>query len=109
MISRVAAESIGTRIRKRRQALGFRSQQEFADRIGVHRTTVSDWENDRYFPGRFQGAVEAVLGIILDSEPPPARVLSAGMRREIAALLDDEEDRKFVIGLLEGTIARPRS
>lgn len=90
MIASMAADSIGTRIKKRRQALGFRSQQALADRIGVNRTTVSDWESDRYFPGRFQGALEAVLGIRLD-EPEPE--IPPEIRRQVAALTPLQRER----------------
>lgn len=82
------APDIGTRIRKRRQALGIRNQQELADLVGVNRSTVSDWETGRFYPGRFLGKLEAVLGIRLD-EPEQPRI-SGELRRMIGGLTPDE-------------------
>ena len=75
MMQSMATElRIGTTIRKRRQALGMRTQQELAERIGVDRTTVANWENDVHYPTRYIGALEEVLGISLageDQDPDP--------------------------------------
>jgi transcriptional regulator with XRE-family HTH domain len=96
---------IGTRIRKRRQALGMKTQQELAERIGVDRTTVANWENDVHYPTRYIGALEDVLGVSLTSaepdDPPPrdslreqiARIekLARDLRRQLEEDEDDDD------------------
>lgn len=59
---------VGSRIRLRRQELGW-TQSELADRVDVHTATVRAWELNRNFPGRHQGRLEAVLRIRLDGSP----------------------------------------
>jgi transcriptional regulator with XRE-family HTH domain len=61
----------GTRIAKRRQVLGL-TQQELADRIGVDRVTVANWEINKHFPQRYLGKVEDVLGITIPVPEPEA-------------------------------------
>jgi hypothetical protein len=41
--------------------------------VGVHESTVTAWETGKHFPRRYQGKIEAVLKIRLDSteEQPP--------------------------------------
>lgn len=60
---------VGTRIRLRRQELRM-TQAQLAKRLGVHPATVRAWELNRNFPGRHQGALEAVLRIRLHGDPP---------------------------------------
>lgn len=85
----MAAEpDIGTRIRKRRQELRL-TQEELASRVGVHPSSVGNWEKGKHFPQRYQGAVEAVLGIILD-EPEPE--VPESLRREVASLTPRQRD-----------------
>src|SRR5712691_9130060 len=103
MIQGMAAEhsAIGTRIKKRRQALGIRSQQELAERVGVNRTTVSDWESGRHFPARYIGVLEKILGISLsgDGEPEPD-IISPHTRMLLREDLSPE-DYERVMALLE--------
>ena len=66
----MATDGIGSKIRLRRQQLRL-TQAQLADRIGVHVSTVTSWEKGRHFPARYQGAVEAELGITLTAEPEP--------------------------------------
>ena len=81
---------LGMRIKRRRQALGM-DQKDLAERIGVSRATVANWESGKHFPLRHLGAVEQVLGIDLtggpDTDPLPRRVRQ---------LIEDEipEDRR---------------
>ena len=69
------ASAVGERIRLRRQQLGL-TQKQFGARVGASESAVVDWEKNRYFPSRHQGAVEDVLGISLtagdDTPGPPA-------------------------------------
>lgn len=43
-----ALPTIGENIRRLRHAAGFKRQGDFAERVGVPQSRVSDWENDRY-------------------------------------------------------------
>ena len=66
MMQSMATElRIGTTIRKRRQALGMRTQQELAERIGVDRTTVPSVTRtvaDNYSnPAVLAAAIEKIL------------------------------------------------
>ena len=78
---RVMASGTGTRIRTRRQQLRL-TQAELARRIGVHESTVLNWEKGRHFPSRWQGAVEAELGISL-TEPESEEVYTDPVERAI--------------------------
>jgi transcriptional regulator with XRE-family HTH domain len=63
---------IGTKIRKRREALGL-TQKQLAERLNVHWSSVLNWEKGRHLPARHVGAIESVLGVSLDGGelPPP--------------------------------------
>ena len=97
---------IGTKIKKRRQILDM-TQQDLAGALGVSKSTVANWERGKHFPLRYLGRIEHVLSIRLDEDAGHARTVSPKMRQDIAEYLDDEEDRRYVIGILEGTITRP--
>ena len=68
----MATTRIATRIRNRRQELGW-LQQELADRVGVDRVTVSNWETGKQKPERYIGKLQQVLGISLEDDPDPQR------------------------------------
>jgi transcriptional regulator with XRE-family HTH domain len=107
MILGMAADDIGTRIRKRRQELDL-SQEQLAGRVGVHPSTIINWEKGKHPPKRRQGKLEAVLGISLSSDPPPLRrVVDAHTRSVLRAALPDDDDYRRVIGLMEGTLTWP--
>jgi transcriptional regulator with XRE-family HTH domain len=98
---------IGTRIRTRRQELRL-TQEELARRVGVHPSTVVNWEKGKHFPTRYQGAVEAELGISLADGGSSFRPVTPQMRRMVKETLpDDPESQRRVIGLLEGTLTWP--
>src|SRR5690242_4434635 len=64
---------IGTRIKRARERQKPRmTQQQLADLIGVSQKTVDNWENDRSYPRSAIGALEEVLGKLVDEEPSPA-------------------------------------
>jgi transcriptional regulator with XRE-family HTH domain len=63
----MATTRIATRIRNRRQELGW-LQQELADRVGVDRVTVSNWETGKQKPERYIGKLEQVLGVSLEDD-----------------------------------------
>lgn len=103
----MAAElALGTRIRRARERRRW-TQQRLADALGVSVRTVNDWENGRTQPRSSIGALEDVLGVRLDSREQQARPISPQLRREITEILDDVEDQRRVIGLLEGTLTWP--
>ena len=82
----MATEPIGTRIRKRRQALRM-TQAEFGARVGVNRSTVSAWERGKQQPERSIGAIEQELGITLTEPGPPQPVLASEFERDLWAKL----------------------
>jgi transcriptional regulator with XRE-family HTH domain len=68
------------------------TQQQLADAVGVSRTTVDAWENNRTFPRNRAGALEQVLGIRLDgSDPAPAPAAEPAPAEWEAAVLADED------------------
>lgn len=97
--------AFGTRIRTRRQEMHL-TQAELAARVGVDPSSVISWEKGRHFPKRWQGALEKVLGISLERDEG-LRVISPELRRLVLSTLDDPEDQRRVIGLLEGTLTWP--
>lgn len=99
------ASPVGERIRLRRQALGL-SQKELGERVGASASSVIAWEKGRWFPGRKQGAVEAVLGISLAEEVDPREEAM----REVTKILSPEERELWLTALrmvLDGEAAPP--
>jgi transcriptional regulator with XRE-family HTH domain len=78
--------ALGAKIKKRRQALGIKSQQQLADMLGVNRTAVSDWESGKHYPVRYLGALEEVLGISLD-DPADDMLPGPATREELRAAM----------------------
>jgi transcriptional regulator with XRE-family HTH domain len=104
MINGMATDpDIGTRIKKRRQALGIRTQQALADLLGVTRDTVTNWESGKHYPERHLGDLERVLGITLDDRPQ-VRPVDAHTRQLLRLAIPDDDDYRRVIGVLEGTV-----
>ena len=65
-----ARPKIGAQIRRARQLLNMR-QQDLADKLGVSRSAIDGWENNRAYPQRNLARLEQVLGIRLDGTPVP--------------------------------------
>lgn len=109
----MAADSIGTSIRKRRQILGMK-QGDLARAVGVSESTVSNWEQGKHFPLRYLGKIEAILGITLDTDegappiPPELQEkldeLSPAEREDFINILDKlaPAERERVISVLTG-------
>lgn len=76
---------IGTTIRQARDRKHW-TQQQLADAVGVSRTTVDAWENDRGLP-RNKTVVEDVLGITLPDVMIPPR-----LQRIIEGLTPEEQE-----------------
>lgn len=96
MIQVMAADSIGTRVRKRRQVLGM-TQQELAGELGVSKTTVANWESGKHFPLRYLGLIEEVLGVSLD-EAEEELVIPPDLQEILDNLTDRQ--REYVIDRL---------
>ena len=108
MMAMATEPRAGARIRTRRQALGW-TQVELAARVGVSESTVIRWEKGKMPPSRHRGRIEAVLGISLSDESPlPVRAIPPELRELVHETLNDPDDRRRVIGLLEGTLTWPR-
>lgn len=64
---------LGTRIKRARERMRvsghYMSQQELADALGVSRSAVNAWENNRAHPRSSIGALEAILGVTLTGSP----------------------------------------
>ena len=59
-----ARPKVGAQIRRARQLLNMR-QQDLADKLGVSRSAVDAWENDRSYPQRNAARLEEELGVSL--------------------------------------------
>ena len=68
-----ATPRIGTTIRRARERKRM-SQKKLAEELGVSRSAVNAWENDRAWPQNSIGALEEVLGISLGEEPEPGEL-----------------------------------
>lgn len=66
MVSDAEKQRIGMLIKRRRQELGVRTQADLAALVGTSKTSVAKWEAGRYYPARYLGKLEAVLGIRMD-------------------------------------------
>ena len=85
-------------------------QAQLAGKLGVSRSAVNAWINDRAYPQNSVGALEEVLGISLSDEEDRSgfQPVSDELRRLIAETLPgDAETQRRVIGLLEGTLSWP--
>lgn len=64
MMCGMAADHIGTRIKRARERLRW-TQRNLADAVGVNVKSVDNWENGRTSPRSAIGALEDVLGVSL--------------------------------------------
>lgn len=78
---------IGTMLRRARERKRL-SQKELAEKLGVSRSAVNAWENDRAWPQNSIGALEDVLGISLDGTPAAPAELTPENEWEAAVLSD---------------------
>lgn len=96
---RMATEQprIGDRIRRARQLRRW-TQRELAERIGVDRKTVDNWENDRAYPRTALGALEQLLGDLRNGDGDR----TASREEMVAAVRDLEDHARRVRELLDG-------
>jgi transcriptional regulator with XRE-family HTH domain len=80
---------IGTMIRRARERKRM-SQEDLAHELGVSRSAVNAWERDRAYPRSSVGALEDVLGVTLDGQPPPEPAIVPTDEWE-ASVLDDKD------------------
>ena len=64
---------IGTSIKRARERKRW-TQRQLAEAVDVNIKTVDNWENGRTSPRSSIGALEEILGVSFDSEPPAAIV-----------------------------------
>lgn len=90
---------IGTMLRRARERKRM-SQKQLAEALGVSRSAVNAWENDRAWPQNSIGALEQILGVSLTGEPEVEELVPRN-EWERATLADpdlpDEIKRAFVL------------
>ena len=83
------------------------SQAAAAEALGVSRSALNAWENDRAYPRSSIGAIEELYGISLDDEPEQRPAVPPGLLREIMYTEGlTLEQRQAVIAAVEATLAR---
>lgn len=90
-----SAPRIGKKIKRAREKRRW-SQQEAADRLGVSRSALNAWENDRAYPRSSIGAIEELYDIVIDGEPEreeemPAPAELEDLRAHIREVLGEKE------------------
>lgn len=104
---------IGTKIKRARERMRL-SQADVARQLGVSRSAVNAWENDRAYPQSSIGALEALYGISLDGEPerepelPSAEDLE-DLRRNIVEALGDGERAARMLAALDNVVSGAKS
>ena len=103
-----SAPKIGRTIKRARERKRM-SQAEAATALGVSRSALNAWENDRAYPRSSIGAIEELYGISLDEGPEPGPAISQDLLRAIAndGSLTDEE-RVAVIAAVDERLAKER-
>lgn len=98
------APKIGKTIKRARERKRM-SQAEAAAALGVSRSALNAWENDRAYPRSSIGAIEELYGISLDGEPEPEPELPPSLMADIYRTFPDEEGRQRAIRLFRRTLA----
>jgi transcriptional regulator with XRE-family HTH domain len=102
------APKIGRTIKRARERKRM-SQAEAAAALGVSRSALNAWENDRAYPRSSIGAIEELYGIVLDDEPEQRPAVPPALLREI--MYTDGltlEQKQAVIAAVEATLAAER-
>lgn len=89
VVAMAATPRIGTMIRRARERKRM-SQKDLAKALGVSRSAVNAWENDRAWPQNSIGALEQILGISLDGADAPHGELVAEDEWERSVLSDPD-------------------
>lgn len=99
---------IGKLIKRARERKRL-SQAEAAAELGVSRSALNAWENDRAYPRSSIGAIEELYGIVIDGEPGPASAVPPSLLRAIAEADDlTDAEKVAVIAAVDETLARER-
>jgi transcriptional regulator with XRE-family HTH domain len=79
-------------------------QNQLARTLGVSRSAVNAWINDRAWPQNSLGALEDILGVTLNSDTSPPRYteIPAHRKRVLRAAIPDDDQYRKVILVLEG-------
>jgi transcriptional regulator with XRE-family HTH domain len=100
------APRIGKTLKRARERKRM-SQAEAAEALGVSRSALNAWENDRAYPRSSIGAIEELYGISLDDEPEQRPAVPPGLLREIMNTEGLTMERRLaVIAAVEATLAR---
>jgi transcriptional regulator with XRE-family HTH domain len=91
MSGMASAERYGTQIKRARERRHL-TQQELADRLGVDRKTVDNWENSRTFPRNRVGALEEWAPELAEDADPGEAELRERLGSLLAAGLIEEGD-----------------
>jgi transcriptional regulator with XRE-family HTH domain len=73
------------------------SQAEAAARLGVSRSALNSWENDRAYPRNSVGALEALYGISLDGPPP---LISPEVEAAVRADAESPEEAEALLAAM---------
>lgn len=105
----MAPPRIGLKIKRARERKRM-TQAQLGTAVGVSQKTIDSWEHDRHYPKSSIGALEDVLGVDLSDDAAGApRIIDPQLRRLVLQTLDDPEDQRRVIGILEGTLTWPEA
>jgi transcriptional regulator with XRE-family HTH domain len=104
---------IGRKLRRAMERARL-DQRQVAAALGVSRSAVNAWINDRTYPQNSIGALEELLPTFrVDDEdasgglPDGFSPIPPAFRRMVERLVEDPEIRRQVIGLVEGTATWP--
>jgi transcriptional regulator with XRE-family HTH domain len=89
MMWAMAAESLGTRIRRARERKRW-SQQKAAEALGVALRTYGSWERGETTPRSSIGALEEVLGVSLTDHAEPQDPKELELREALSWMDRDE-------------------
>jgi transcriptional regulator with XRE-family HTH domain len=98
-----AGPQVGARIRRARKEQRL-TQSELAEKVGVSRSAVDAWENNRSYPKRYDVALEQVLGITLDG-PAAVAELEPQDEWEAAVLSDGDLPADMARSIVEASRA----
>jgi transcriptional regulator with XRE-family HTH domain len=94
MIYAMTDRALGLRIRRARERKRL-TQQQLADAVGASVRAVGSWERGEAVPRNTIGALDAVLGVALDSgeEPDPRE---EELRNLVTGVLPDDEVEQWI-------------
>ena len=108
-----SAPKIGRTIKRARERKRM-SQAEAAAQLGVSRSALNAWENDRAYPRSSIGAIEELYGIVIDEPEPPTPDLPTPaemerLREHIRQVLGDDRAAVVEDAIDRAVEGRPRA